>query len=660
MGCLTMNQSLPLSPSFPSWHSVYFFHLRIPSLNVATRREVFKLSANGDSSRTTNAHQQLNLSVLRFTFGIPWLDESYLPRWIGYAFGSLILLNHFAGTKSSVTSAQLISEALGLSLAGFSATLPYLGMFLKGATPMDKITLPEGAEQIFVMSQNVSESLKEDLAWAAYVLLRNTNSVSVLIYVQDVLCVRGYWSKPDTVSRSHILDWFRSQIEKFGLSDTKDTLYFPQRADSGLEELLPQGTSSVLIQSVLPSSKQMVNKKEKAAGFLLLASSLSFAYSDKDRCWIGAIANKFRGSYCHIIILWYCYKGEEGSRSPHLKTDQLKHLPVVDLRKIGEISGNVNAVDDGIAMENQFETWNTCSRSPGPPLLYFFFFIVRFLGRQVHHRGFSSFVTLKDFPRKRSVRPYSVFLYSLDYPLLCVAPLLTACKRSFSPYPLRARSYGTQHWRPSWEAAKIGFSRLLRISSGLTSNLAMVNTRRAGGAAREASRGEGANPCLWVENHPTPCGASWPRRAGREQRSPAAAKDLLARGTPGPVASAASTRRVETGQSSGPRRKPRERRHSGPRGTTTTATIGGDSQKRSQEELARSRRAVRFEPYELRHYRRKEGRLPHREWRPDRKRMEPDCCAAVGGGANASISVFHGDRDKDAPPKVQDAQPVAV
>lgn len=44
--------------------------------------------------------------------GIPGLDESYLPRWIGYGFGSLLLLNHFVGSNSAAltTPAQLVSK----------------------------------------------------------------------------------------------------------------------------------------------------------------------------------------------------------------------------------------------------------------------------------------------------------------------------------------------------------------------------------------------------------------------------------------------------------------------------------------------------------------------------------------------------------------------
>lgn len=50
----------------------------------------------------------------------------------------------------------------------------------QGASPVSQKSLPESGEQIFIMSQNISDALKENLAWATYVLLRNTNSISVV------------------------------------------------------------------------------------------------------------------------------------------------------------------------------------------------------------------------------------------------------------------------------------------------------------------------------------------------------------------------------------------------------------------------------------------------------------------------------------------------
>ncbi|GMI75509.1 COFACTOR ASSEMBLY OF COMPLEX C, HIGH CHLOROPHYLL FLUORESCENCE 208 [Hibiscus trionum] len=245
------------------------------------------------SARLDNSQQQLNLSVLRFTLGIPGLDESYLPRWIGYGFGSLLILNHLLGSDS-VTAAQLRTEALGISLAAFSITLPYLGRFLKGATPMDQTTLPEGAEQIFVMSQNVSAAQKEGLAWATYVLLLNTSTTSVLILAQGELCIRGYWNLPDGVSKDNALDWFKSNIEETGLSDLTDTLYFSQGADAEFRNILPQGTCSVLVQPMLLDPNPSTNGTGNIEGFVLLASSMRYAYSEKDRAWIRAVSNKLR------------------------------------------------------------------------------------------------------------------------------------------------------------------------------------------------------------------------------------------------------------------------------------------------------------------------------------------------------------------------------
>ncbi|CAH8383583.1 unnamed protein product [Eruca vesicaria subsp. sativa] len=237
----------------------------------------------------SDQQQQLNLSVLRFTFGIPGLDESYLPRWIGYGFGSLILLNHFSAS-SPINQSQLRSEALGLSLAAFSIALPYFGKFLKGSE-VEKRSLPEVGEQVFVISPSIGDFLKEDLAWGTYVLLRNTSTVAVMISLQGELCVRGYWNFPGQMSKAQLHDWFKRKVDEIGLADVKETLYFPQYAGSALSwDILPDGTRSVFVQPLVQNVES-----EKMDGFLLVASTAGYAYSDKDRAWIGAMADKFRG-----------------------------------------------------------------------------------------------------------------------------------------------------------------------------------------------------------------------------------------------------------------------------------------------------------------------------------------------------------------------------
>ncbi|XP_050232219.1 protein COFACTOR ASSEMBLY OF COMPLEX C SUBUNIT B CCB2, chloroplastic [Mercurialis annua] len=265
-----------------------FRAIKVKSITTTARMD------NSGASKS-NQKQELNLSVLRFTFGIPGLDESYLPRYIGYGFGSLLILNHFLGSNSDISLPQLTTEALGLSLAAFSSALPYFGRFLKGATAVDQATLPQGTDQIFVMSETLSDSQKEELAWATYVLLRNTNTIGVLISVQGELCVRGYWNTPDNLLKSLLLDWFKRNIENIGLFDLKDSIYFPQTADSELWEMLPKGTRSLLVEPVHLERDKNAKEMEKTVGFLLLASSIEYAYSDKDRAWIKAVATKFGG-----------------------------------------------------------------------------------------------------------------------------------------------------------------------------------------------------------------------------------------------------------------------------------------------------------------------------------------------------------------------------
>lgn len=53
-------------------------------------------------------------------------------------------------------------------------------LLLQGADAASRVPLPEGSSQVFIMSENLSAAQKEDLAWASYALLRNTNTTSVV------------------------------------------------------------------------------------------------------------------------------------------------------------------------------------------------------------------------------------------------------------------------------------------------------------------------------------------------------------------------------------------------------------------------------------------------------------------------------------------------
>ncbi|MCH87680.1 hypothetical protein A2U01_0008557, partial [Trifolium medium] len=123
-----------------------------------------------------------------------------------------------------------------------------------------------------------------------------------LIFIQGEICARGYWNVIDDSSKEILLGQFRNKIENAGLNDLKDTLYFPQDADSEFEDLVPKGTRSLLVQPILQVSSETATDSQKPVGFILLVSTVRYAFSIKDRAWIAAVANKLRGNSIFVFI----------------------------------------------------------------------------------------------------------------------------------------------------------------------------------------------------------------------------------------------------------------------------------------------------------------------------------------------------------------------
>lgn len=68
---------------------------------------------------------------------------------------------------------------------------------------------------------------------------------------------------------------------------------------SVLEKVIPEETGSILIQPFYITKPQDEGKKNNL-GFVLVASSISYAYDGKDMLWIKAIANKLKGETINI------------------------------------------------------------------------------------------------------------------------------------------------------------------------------------------------------------------------------------------------------------------------------------------------------------------------------------------------------------------------
>ncbi|OAE35261.1 hypothetical protein AXG93_392s1080 [Marchantia polymorpha subsp. ruderalis] len=211
----------------------------------------------------------LDISVFRFTLGIPGLDDSDLPRVLGILFGGLLVLNH-AFSLSSMTAAQLGGG----------------GRSSSAGKPNEK--------QLFALADGLSDSRRQELAWASYTLLRNTDSTACLIWHSGrVVCVRGFWEIPDVddlKSKSSALAWLDSKLLSNRFAELQEPLYKPNNADVRGLEIIPRGSACLLLQP-FPNS---TNTEWKGAGqgFLLVTSKTPQAYRRKDRLWIEAIAKK--------------------------------------------------------------------------------------------------------------------------------------------------------------------------------------------------------------------------------------------------------------------------------------------------------------------------------------------------------------------------------
>ncbi|XP_064963283.1 protein COFACTOR ASSEMBLY OF COMPLEX C SUBUNIT B CCB2, chloroplastic-like [Musa acuminata AAA Group] len=152
---LAISRLPPLRPSTSLPPSLLLRLARTPD-----RCRLFTVAAQ-DSNPRQQQLQELDVSVLRFTFGIPGLDESYLPRYIGIAFGFLIILNHVF-SASPATPAQLRTEALGMCLAAFSTALPYLfrpKFYVEN--PCSKLYNLNGVDLQFTFSKRFDESVSD-------------------------------------------------------------------------------------------------------------------------------------------------------------------------------------------------------------------------------------------------------------------------------------------------------------------------------------------------------------------------------------------------------------------------------------------------------------------------------------------------------------------
>lgn len=234
----------------------------------------------------------LDVSVFRFTLGIPGFDDSELPRLVGIAFAAFLLLNHFL-TGDQVTAAQMRSELVGFFNAILSISLPSIGMSLNGEASIKGATSMPASRQIFVLANNLLELQKEDLAWASYALLKNTKTTSLSIWCSELVCARGFWDIP-MEAEGNILDWLEDSFNETMLFECETPIYLPNKADDRAWKVVPKGAKCLLVQPFKESSSTRIIDHEARKGSIILLSNVPNAFNEKDRTWVALLAKKLQ------------------------------------------------------------------------------------------------------------------------------------------------------------------------------------------------------------------------------------------------------------------------------------------------------------------------------------------------------------------------------
>ncbi|KAA6418702.1 MAG: required for cyt b6 assembly [Trebouxia sp. A1-2] len=245
---------------------------------------------------------ELELAVFRFTLGIPGFDDTFIPRVVG-SFGILILIaNHLLG-PDTVSETQTRSEVFAAVLATICIASPTIEARLKELEPgRGRQAAPQevqGAISTFAIADSVSEEQKQELAWASYALLRNTNTCGVAVFRgQQAVMARGAFgpaAKADgpqaclqTLSKAQ--SSIKKQLTVNSSKDGGQLAYFQDTgalSSAGVKNwagLVPTGVNSILMCQGATSSDNGV--------LLVLLSDRPRAWSRRERLWGLAVTKK--------------------------------------------------------------------------------------------------------------------------------------------------------------------------------------------------------------------------------------------------------------------------------------------------------------------------------------------------------------------------------
>ncbi len=193
-----------------------------------------------------------------------------LPFGVGGIAGTFLLINRLV--SEGLTPAQSRSDVVGVILC---AVMVLIGMLWQRVQPRipDVVVLvgQEGLE----MSPDLPVAVQTELAWASHLLLTNTATRSISLYIDgQTILRRGILAEQGQVVPGPILERVLKTQKPIYLVDVK---VYPGKIEFNY---LPENVQGIVCQPV--GSK----------GVLILAANAPRSYTRQDEAWIAGIADK--------------------------------------------------------------------------------------------------------------------------------------------------------------------------------------------------------------------------------------------------------------------------------------------------------------------------------------------------------------------------------
>jgi Cofactor assembly of complex C subunit B, CCB2/CCB4 len=193
-----------------------------------------------------------------------------LPIVVGGLGAILLLINRLLTPE--LTQSQSRGDVLGVVL---SAVLILTGLIWQQVQPRSPDAVELIGEEGFILTPDLPETVKTELAWASHLILTNTVTRSlVVVYQGKVLLRRGILGLKSEVVPGAIL---KRVLEKQQPVYLVNLNIYPAKIEF---DYLPENTQGVICQPI------------GDGGVMILGANAPRSYTKQDENWIAGIADK--------------------------------------------------------------------------------------------------------------------------------------------------------------------------------------------------------------------------------------------------------------------------------------------------------------------------------------------------------------------------------